>query len=483
MDTAPVVIGIGDIQQKDNFDNLDEALVLMNKVTEAAINDCGNKNIVNYLDEIRIPKGYWKYRDPGKWIANKNNFSKTKTYVTKIGVLQQNLINSACKKILSGEINGSLIVGGESRYKRTKALIEKKDYEETELNINPDFYIKAKDDLYADIEKKELGMMAVGYYSIIESSLRARSSKSFNQHHDYIAKFYSEFSKIASKNDVGWIDNPIKPDEILNSSNINPEIAFPYNKFHCSSWNVNQAAGLIICSSKVADLLNIDKSKRVYLLASSENNFMIPTLLRPNLSKSYGMNLAAEFILNICKENNISEIIYDLYSCFPAAVEMFGEALKIKNISQSSITGGMSFAGGPLNSYVLNSTVQMIRKIRSEENKYGIVTGISGMMTKQSFALWGKRNLINYSFKDVSEEAENHEVPYKISSETSGEGNIIGYTVIKNEESVKKAVIYIEDVNKNRNIITSENKEVIESMEINEWVGKWVKFKNLLLIV
>ena len=191
----------------------------------------------------------------------------------------------------------------------------------------------------------------------------------------------------------------------------------------------------------------------------------------------------SEFILNICKENNICEIIYDLYSCFPAAVEMFGEALKIKNIFQSSITGGMSFAGGPLNSYVLNSTVQMIRKIRSDENKCGIVTGISGMMTKQSFALWGKRNLINYSFKDVSEEAENHEVPYKISSETSGEGNIIGYTVIKNEESVKKAVIYIEDVNKNRNIITSENKEVIESMEINEWVGKWVKFKNLLLVV
>ena len=26
-------------------------------------------------------------------------------------------------------------------------------------------------------------------------------------------------------------------------------------------------------------------------------------------------------------------------------------------------------------------------------------------------------------------------------------------------------------------------KEVIESMEINEWVGKWIKFKNLQLIV
>ena len=125
----------------------------------------------------------------------------------------------------------------------------------------------------------------------------------------------------------------------------------------------------------------------------------------------------------------------------------------------------------------------MIRKIRSEENKCGIVTGISGMMTKQSFDLWWKRNLINYSFKDVSEEAENHEVPYKISSETSGEGNIIGYTIIKNEESVKKAVIYIQNIKNDRNIITTKDSEVIKSMETSEWVGKWIKFKNSLLVV
>ena len=30
---------------------------------------------------------------------------------------------------------------------------------------------------------------------------------------------------------------------------------------------------------------------------------------------------------------------------------------------------------------------------------------------------------------------------------------------------------------------TDELKEIIESMEINEWVGKWIKFKNLLLVV
>jgi hypothetical protein len=37
MENNPVVIGIGDIQQKDEFDNLDEALILMDKAAKLAI--------------------------------------------------------------------------------------------------------------------------------------------------------------------------------------------------------------------------------------------------------------------------------------------------------------------------------------------------------------------------------------------------------------------------------------------------------------
>ena len=65
----PVVIGIGSIQQKGSFDELDEALVLMEKATKAAIVDSTNNSIVDYIDQVQVPKGYWKYRDPGKWIA------------------------------------------------------------------------------------------------------------------------------------------------------------------------------------------------------------------------------------------------------------------------------------------------------------------------------------------------------------------------------------------------------------------------------
>ena len=168
-----VVIGVSAIQQKSDFENLDEALLLMDQAVKEALSDSGNKSVKDYINEIRIPKGFWRYRDQGKWIAKNKDFQGIPTtYVTKIGVLQQNLINEACLKIENGEINASIILGGEARYKQLRSVIEKKEYFETKLDENPDFYIKAKEDLYGDGELEELGAMAVGYYATMETAIR-----------------------------------------------------------------------------------------------------------------------------------------------------------------------------------------------------------------------------------------------------------------------------------------------------------------------
>ena len=95
MTSKVVAIGVGNIQQHGTFQNLDEALILMDKATKKAILD-SSKNIINFIDEIRIPEGFWQYKDPGKWIAHNNKFKNNPTtYVSKIGILQQNLINQA----------------------------------------------------------------------------------------------------------------------------------------------------------------------------------------------------------------------------------------------------------------------------------------------------------------------------------------------------------------------------------------------------
>ena len=483
MKNRPVVIGLGSMQQTGNFLDLGEALILMEQVTQAAIKDTTNNNISKYIDEVQVPKGYWKYRDPGKWIAQRNGFPNAETSVTKIGVLQQNLINSACKKIISGKIRASLIVGGEARYKKIRALIEAKEYIETELTRNPDHYVKAKDDLHVKQEEEHLGLMAVGYYAILESALRAKKTLSIDEHKEYLGKMYSRFSKIAAQNPDGWSQKDFHWEEIANVTQKNTLQALPYNKFHCTSWNVNQASAMILCSEEVADELNIPLSRRVYPLASSETNHMIAAIHRPNLTKPIGLELAAEYILKICNQNNIKPNAFELYSCFPVAVQMFAEALFLKDNENLTVTGGMPFAGGPLNNYMIHSTIKMLTIIRNNPSTVGLVTGVSGMMTKQSFALWANDPLINFSSKDVTKDAEAIEKPVAISKLRKGSGIIIGYTVLpKNHKAEEKAVMYIEDINRNRKVLISYDKDILNKMREEEWVGKSINFKGDYLV-
>ncbi len=476
MGNRPVLIGLGTIQQKGNYNQLDEALILMDKAFKKAIVDCTNNDITKYINEVRVPKGFWRYRDPGKWVAENNKIKSVKTTVTKVGILQQNLINTACDKIQNGEINASLILGGESRFKILRSSIENKEYIETPLNTNPDIYDKSPEKLQLDIEEKELGSMAVGYYAILESAFRFMLQNNHDDHSNYLSEIYSGYSKIAAINKDGWIEQSLDKKVIKTESKKNLRQAFPYNKYHCTSWNVNQACAIIICSEDIADKLNIPSDKRVYPLASSENNHMISTLQRPNLIEPVGMHLAAKFIMDICNENNLIPNLYDLYSCFPVAIQMFAKSLKLNDIKDKTVTGAMPFAGGPLNSYVLHSTAKLIEKLR-ENNGVGIVTGVSGMMTKQSYALWSKNPCIDFRYEDCTKKASEIELPVKLSDKKNGSGKIIGYTILI-KDNTNKAIIFVDTDDKKRKLITSTNKNIIKEMQNTEWVGKRINFRD-----
>ena len=475
MTKKPVVIGLGITQQKGSYAELDEALFLMEKVAMRAINDCGNPKIKDFIDVIDIPKGFWRYRDPGKWIAEKNNFSNAKTSVNKIGVLQQHLINNTCNKIIKGEIRAGLILGGESRAKMIAALKEGVEYKEMELSTNPDQYVKAKDDLYGEGEAEALGLMAVGYYAVMESAMRKSKSLTLKEHEDYLGSMYAEFSKIASKNQYAASDKSISKDQIMLANNDNKPMAYPYNKYHCTSWNVSQASAILICEEELADQLNISKQKRIYPMASSETNHMIALIQRPSLISSAGLKLASEKINEVVDENSINLDFIDLYSCFPVAVQQFENVLNLNTKISKTITGAMPFAGGPLNNYMLHATVQALLKLRNQSGN-SLITGVSGMMTKQSFCLWSSEYQMPFYHVDVTKKAQQLDKPIPISKAKHGNGIVIGYTVLYEGTQPSLGVFYIEDSQGERKVVTSQDKEIISSMREKEWIEKEISY-------
>jgi acetyl-CoA C-acetyltransferase len=157
---------------------------------------------------------------------------------------------------------------------------------------------------------------------------------------------------------------------------------------------------------------------------------------------------------------------------------MFSKSLELDRQIAKTITGSMPYAGGPLNSFVLHSTVKMIQKIRNMQASYGLVTGVSGMMTKQSFCIWGKEYKEQFIFNDVTDRAKISEIPIELSDIDEGEGKIIGYTIIEESENVPKAVLYLEDKKKHRKVVSSMEKTFISLLMEEEWVGKKIRFKN-----
>ena len=103
-------------------------------------------------------------------------------------------------------------------------------------------------------------------------------------------------------------------------------------------------------------------------------------------------------------------------------------------------------------------------------------------MTKPAFGLWSGLKLDEFTFLDTTEEAEKIDLPKDMSTLDSGDGHVIGYTVLFDQLNAVKAVIYIEDLQGKRKVVTSNEVDILKNMREEEWVGKTIKYKDSVLV-
>jgi acetyl-CoA C-acetyltransferase len=54
-----------------------------------------------------------------------------------------------------------------------------------------------------------------------------------------------------------------------------------------------------------------------------------------------------------------------------------------------TVTGGMTFAGGPFNNFTYQATAAVVQRLRADPDALGAVTTVSGLLTKPGLAVWG----------------------------------------------------------------------------------------------
>jgi acetyl-CoA C-acetyltransferase len=99
--------------------------------------------------------------------------------------------------------------------------------------------------------------------------------------------------------------------------------------------------------------------------------------------------------------------VIDLYSCFPVAVQVAQRELAIDAAREWTITGGLTFAAGPLNCYCILPLVRAVELLREAPNEHALLTGNGGYFTKHStLVLAGKPPATGFADELVQDEVD-----------------------------------------------------------------------------
>jgi acetyl-CoA C-acetyltransferase len=207
-------------------------------------------------------------------------------------------------------------------------------------------------------------------------------------------------------------------------------LAFPYTKLHNSQWNVDQAAALLLTSVATARAHGIPETRWVFPLAAAESNHMVSLSQRRPFHRSPGFAHAGRSALARAGLSIGDVTLRELYSCFPVAVRLQCRELGIAESADLTVTGGMAFAGGPLNNFVLQAAVRLAELLRDAPADVGMLNAVSGFLTKQGVTLWSAAPPRRaFGFDDVSEAVLRETEEVALAEDARREARCVSYTV------------------------------------------------------
>ncbi len=475
---TPVLVGVGAVQQRLEDPRVArEPVELMIAALERAAADAGSDALLRRANSIRVPRGFWDYPDPGRIIAERFEARAARTQVAEIGVLQTTLFGHAAQAIAAGEEEVVLIAGGEAKYRSLRAQITGVPAPlAAQSSVEPDSVLRPAREIWSALEA-DLGLlMPVNQYSIMETALRHAEGLSVDAHRHEVARLWADFSRVAAENPSAWNREAISADDIAGTRGGNRMLAFPYTKRHNSQWNVDQAAGLICCSIAAARAAGVAESRWVFPLAVADSNHMVPLSKRAELHRSHGFRIAGQRALEVAGLGVAAVEHLELYSCFPVAVRVQVRELGIPAGRRLTVTGGMAFAGGPLNNFVLQAMVRMAEILRADPGSTGMVTAVSGMLTKQGVSLWSTRPPAQpFRFVDVTAEVARDMKTVEVVGEYVGRATVAGYTVLYEADAPVRAVMICDLPDGRRTLGATTDPQLAAAMTVREFCARSVR--------
>jgi acetyl-CoA C-acetyltransferase len=249
-------------------------------------------------------------------------------------------------------------------------------------------------------------------------------------HLDHIAQLWARFNEVAVDNPRAAFPTP-RPASFLRAPGPdNRPLSFPYSKWHSSQWTVDQAAALLLCSAGAAAAHGVSRDRYVFPVVALDSSYALPLALRAEMHRWPAMGVLGQAASAHLQRplGDIEQV--ELYSCFPAAVRVQERALGLPSAGTPTLTGGMAFAGGPLNNFTYQAVAVMVDRLRHQPHSLGLLTTVSGLLTKPGLAVWSatppERPVL---IADLAGEAEAATAAVELIAGYTGPARVATYTV------------------------------------------------------
>jgi acetyl-CoA C-acetyltransferase len=477
----PVIIGVGQfVNHASGIDDALEPLALMTEAIERAAADAGLAAIPR-PDALRVVSLLsWRYGNPPLLLAERLGLSPRElAYTTPGGNTPQSLVNVTASQIAAGELDVAILTGGEAFRTRIRA---KKAGVDLGWPMAPDdappqlIGADLKMNMEAELDRKIFAPVQI--YPMFETAIRAARGASPADHLVAISELWARFSQVAADNPHAWLREARTAEEIRTPGPRNRMIGLPYPKMMNSNNDVDMAAAVIMCSVDAARRLGVAEDRWVFPHSGTDCHEHPFVSNRDSFARTPAVELGGARALQLAGVGIDDVSIIDLYSCFPAAVQLGARSLGLDPYDagrQLTRTGGLTFAGGPWNNYVMHAIATVVGELREQPGERGLVWANGGYATKHAFGVYSSeppaRGFRHDSPQDAIDALPRRELASN--ADAAGAVTIEAYTVMHDRDGQPERTIATCLLADGRRAWgTSADPDVHTAIADGEWVGR-----------
>jgi acetyl-CoA C-acetyltransferase len=432
-DRIPVIVGIGEISDrpKEITSGL-EPLALLEQALKRAerdssgnlLGEIGSLDIVNFLS--------WRYQDPARQLSDRLGIKPAHAYYGPVGGESPiRYLHEAAQRIARGECSVAAVCGAEAQSTATKA-------ERAGLSLpwTPFAHDVPEPKRGAAFQKPiavKLGVFRpITVYPFYEAASSARWGQTPREALAESGELWSTYSSVASQNPNAWLKKRFTPEEITTPTPDNRLIAWPYTKLMVANPTVNMGAAILMTSLAKARAAGIAEDRLIHVWGGASAEEPRDYLIRDRFFESHSQNAVLKAVMEIAGGDGKAFDAIELYSCFPCVPKMARRTLGLGADVQPTVTGGLTFFGAPLNTYMTHAACAMVRKLRSGA-RLGLLYGQGGFVTKHHALVLSRQPARDALAQDTSVQAEadrHRDAVPDFVTEADGKGSVESFTVI-----------------------------------------------------